>query len=62
MSQHDSHDGEMVNALSPGPTKSRFGDNMAGFPLFFSRDDEADAAVQEPAGGRAYLGLPGHVT
>ena len=26
-----------VNALSPGPTKSRFGDNMTGFPLFFSR-------------------------
>ena len=26
-----------ANALSPGPTKSRFGDNMTGFPRFFSR-------------------------
>ncbi len=26
-----------VNALSPGPTRSHFGDNMTGFPLFFSR-------------------------
>ncbi|MBV9100503.1 MAG: SDR family NAD(P)-dependent oxidoreductase [Candidatus Dormibacteraeota bacterium] len=26
-----------VNALSPGPARSRFGDNMSGFPLRFSK-------------------------
>ncbi|MBV8528432.1 MAG: SDR family NAD(P)-dependent oxidoreductase, partial [Candidatus Dormibacteraeota bacterium] len=26
-----------VNALSPGPARSRFGDNMTGFPLLFSK-------------------------
>ena len=48
MSQHDSHDGEMVMRSARARPNHASANNMAGFPLLLA-DDEADAAVQEPA-------------